>query len=323
MSRLNEIMSVLSDDALRAQYDAELKEQRAAEEASIQKAAEAALHAWKMCERGAGIQRLWPARLWFGALACVVAGFALFLLMSDWREAQRWQTMAAQLPDVPKLAVGSAVRVEAPVHLPSPVLARSSAGARPASSDKAGANRGESDDEDGGNRVSPLVEEARKAMEGKSVRPSLPPPPDIAIALPQPLPGMPTDLSPPPPRTAGEAWNGEWKYLESLGGAFGGEFSPVSIYMQLHASGRRVRGVYKARYKVSRFFSDKVEFAVEGWSDSNEWLSGVWKDPSGATGQFELKKVDGKVVEMNWWTTAFGRRRALASGLARLMEIDR
>lgn len=123
MSRLNEIMAVLGDDDKRADYDAGLKAQRKAEEADIRKASAAALRAWKLSQRGTGIQSRWPARLWFGGLACVVAGCAAAVLMSDWRETQWWQTHVTGEPAKiavaeRKQAVEPARRAVEPARIP-------------------------------------------------------------------------------------------------------------------------------------------------------------------------------------------------------------
>ena len=81
-----------------------------------------------------------------------------------------------------------------------------------------------------------------------------------------------------------------------------------------------MRGLYRAKYQVDRRYVAQVEFSFEGWADNSEILNGVWHDSSGARGEFALKKVEARVMEMNWWTTAFARKGALATGAARLVE---
>ena len=116
-------------------------------------------------------------------------------------------------------------------------------------------------------------------------------------------------------------WVGVWRYVPYLGGGLVGQFNPLSIEMRLQEAGPNVRGVYKAHYEVTgnKYASD-VEFSLNGQAEGSERVRGEWAGAAGARGEFELKKTAAGIVQMSWWTTTFGRKKALVSGVARLAE---
>ena len=328
MTRLNEVMEVLGVEDRRAGYDGELRRQRNIEEAGLRKVAIAAsLQVWKGSQGGPAWKAWWA----YGGvgLVCIVIGWVAAVLLSDSRETQWWQVQSNR----PAEAAAPEGKTKPEVAAPRRVeRAASDAAAVPlprvagAMGPKASAQRGPDL-----NAVNPLVEEARSALLRKPE--AVPVLPRAARAVPAPVPVAAAEV----PRPAAVekaapvanvasnvasnvAWEGAWKYQPSLGGGIGGSFSPVSIMVQMHTSGQKVRGLYRGKYQVDRRYAAQVEFSFEGWADNPEILNGVWHDSSGARGEFALKKVEARVMEMNWWTTAFARKGALAAGAARLVE---
>lgn len=353
MSRLNEIIEVLGEEEARAEYDEELKRQRNAEAADVRNAFVAAsAQAWRRKNEKSRVR--WP--VYAGAALLVLAGgWVTILLTSDSQETQWWQSQARR----PVAADGREKAAHRPAATtgeadaasrPSPKQPRAETRSAAITTGRPDAapvdvSKGESSAARGFGRteVAPLVEEARRALATPVDVPKPASPrkeqqigivgaeaPKSPVAVPAPFEVAPAvtetarAVSPThkPATDLENSWNGRWTYAEDLGGGVGGAFAPLSIEMQLSTIAQKVHGVYRARYQVMRRkYSDRVEFSFEGWPD-REVVKGVWRDRTGTQGEFELRRVNRGVVQMNWWTTAFPRKGALASGMARLTELS-
>ena len=355
MSRLNHIMEVLGQEEKRKEYDTELRRQRTAAEAAIQEAL--ALQAWE-AQRGAW-GSAWsgrPARIWLAAAAAlVITGTGVLFWMNEGGESHGVQTayqpeqpVSASNPNVPapgrvdrrskersfgaddrtaRAPSGTSIFSQPTLQIPG------SAGLPPGDHpvEVVGARQ---DSEE-------LLREARRAMQ-EPLRPVIPGPvPTPSVSAPRrsdeartsaAVTSTPSGTSgTEPPRDApvvtpvktGQAnrWVGVWRYVPYLGGGLVGQFNPLSIEMRLQEAGPNVRGVYKAHYEVTgnKYASD-VEFSLNGQAEGSERVRGEWAGAAGARGEFELKKTAAGIVQMSWWTTTFGRKKALVSGVARLAE---
>lgn len=285
MAHLNVLMGILGDEAKRAVYDLELKEQRALEVAGIQKIAAALLV--RTATQQVPAWRKWGA-LAAGGFVFIVIGWVGVLMTSDARETEWWQARQKK-PAAPKEpvkvidALASAPKLVPPALLESPVQGERFA---ERSMDRA-AER-------------PVNRLAIRPME----RPAAPRQPQASkpnatklVAL-RRLP-VPPDAPPPVQESRTFSWNGAWK--------------APSLELRMRNDGKKVHGSYKADIRTAR-----LEFSFEGWADNPDVLNGVWVDPSGARGEFAAKKMEGTVVEMNWWTTGFPRKGTPQRGSARL-----
>ena len=142
-----------------------------------------------------------------------------------------------------------------------------------------------------------------------SASPDPPAPPLVTRAVP---------ASPTPEETSG--WNGIWRYRSASGGGVGGTFNPVSIEMRVASQGPKLRGLYRARYEATGKYLSEVAFLFEAQDNRGARVRGLWFGNNGEKGEFELTKLSPKEVQMSWWTTAFGKKKTLASGVARLGE---
>ena len=100
----------------------------------------------------------------------------------------------------------------------------------------------------------------------------------------------------------------------------GGTFNPVSIEMRVASQGPKLRGLYRARYQATGKYLSEVAFLFEAQDNHEARVRGLWFGNNGEKGEFELTKLAPKEVQMSWWTTAFGKKKTLASGVARLGE---
>ena len=123
-----------------------------------------------------------------------------------------------------------------------------------------------------------------------------------------------------PGKSEASSWKGVWRYAPNPGSVLAGQFAPQSIEMHLEETGQNVRGQYKARYEVTGKYDGNVEFSLTGQAEGSERVRGEWTGPAGARGEFELKKTAVGILQMSWWTTTFGKKKALVSGVARLVE---
>jgi hypothetical protein len=356
MSRLNHLMEVLGHEEKRQEYDTELRRQRAAADVAIQEAL--ALQAWE-ARRGAwrwGTGR--PARIWLAATALVLTGTGtIFFWLNDGVEShggqntyQAQQPLSAanpeiQAPDRPnsldeRYPDRPSPAYDPTAHTPSrtPTTLQPKAQVpRPAAVPK-----GDRPVEVVGARrdAEELLREARRALEepARVVNAAPPPAPPVSApgrsadvktsaALAPSSPPPSRNAAPPPPPPPPEKteqpknWAGVWRYSPKLGAGIVSQFNPLSIEMRLQEAGPNVRGIYKARYEVDRNkYASEVEFSLSGQAEGSERVRGEWAGAAGARGEFELKKTAAGVVQMSWWTTTFGKKKALVSGVARLSE---
>lgn len=94
----------------------------------------------------------------------------------------------------------------------------------------------------------------------------------------------------------------------------------MSIEMRVSSQGQKLLGLYRAQYAGTGKYSSEVAFLFEAPDDRGARVRGRWFGNNGEKGEFELTRLSAKEVQMSWWTTAFGKKKTLASGVARLGE---
>ena len=347
MTRLNEAMVILSDEGKRAEYDLEAARIRQASDVEYRNA----LSALKL-SRGPGKRRkaglVWVSCAAAGCLA--VAGLAVLLLRED-REDQWWkarvlregvrktgETLLGRPPA--KETRGSRDVVETggkvgrdgtrgigDASLPPLRPVRPPMESFIALPGAAGKERQGNVPLPGVNPL-PAPDSVAVVMKAPS-----PPPAAVvkaAVSLDPAPPGSATPPSPAlpsgvragsdPAAVGASGWNGIWRYLPGSGGGLGGTFNPVSIEMRVSSQGQKLLGLYRAQYAGTGKYSSEVAFLFEAPDDRGARVRGRWFGNNGEKGEFELTRLSAKEVQMSWWTTAFGKKKTLASGVARLGE---
>ncbi len=113
-------------------------------------------------------------------------------------------------------------------------------------------------------------------------------------------------------------WVGTWLYSKSSTNASGNlAYRPeyIEMIVKPQESGK-ISGRYLGRYQVpDQALSSEVRFAFEGAIGDGTTLL-PWRSSDGAEGQVRMKIVSDGSVEVTWYTTRFGTSRKLASGTA-------
>lgn len=321
MKRLNEILSTLTNQQTRREYDARLDGlpvgngglaavplRQAAQVPAVPRPPE-----WRRANaRWVGLPEwLQPvAEYWFWiALSMVVAAVAI------------WYTTQAGAPDgMPAAANQAEARVPAIEQRDLTAAEKTATGRHRASSSL------------------PVISQepaapARSEPASVAEQPQTPPPevpqrPDreepraapLAVA-PDPPPA-PSAAIAPAAGTHGSPFSGNWLYVPDPNekGA-PGVYPPTYVELLMGEDHGRLRGTYRAEYKVvDRAVSPEVTFQIEGAAPAGELARFHWSAADGAKGDAELTLSGANVMKVTWWTTEFGRHSKLASGTSRLIR---
>jgi len=135
---------------------------------------------------------------------------------------------------------------------------------------------------------------------------------EAAQAVPESPPQRPTGQSTAP------VFAGRWLYaLGSHDRQTPGMYPPEFIEFFLSEEQGVLSGTYWARYHIpDKPVSPEVQFRVYGTPQAGNVASLKWVSADGANGQLRMVLRDSNSLEVTWWTTAFGRQTALASGTA-------
>ncbi len=340
MTRLNEVMEVLGDAERRAEYDRELALSRPATDVELRNALAAMQMSLEPEEEPRPWVR-WPMLSSFVALGCLVLAGVAWILMREASEDQWWRSRVleevARSMTVARGVEERAAEKSGADEVRVKAAQRSDGGERSGSPDAPGWSFPKVFEAVKGQRVERVEKPAEAAVHAA---PTVAAPTVAAPAMTAEVrvveraphvvePRRTAAVAVEPPslapvvaaRQESPHWNGIWRYQRELGGGVGGTFSPVSIEMQVLADGPTFRGAYKATYEATGKYPAEVEFWFAGQDEKGAKLRGRWKGTYGAEGEFEIRRLTAKVVEMNWWTTVLGKRKkALASGVARLAE---
>jgi len=163
------------------------------------------------------------------------------------------------------------------------------------------------------------------------------PEPAWSALRPQPL-AMPDVIKPNPadgplmldPRPAGAVhgkevshFDGRWLFAADAAQAEGdGKYPARYVEFVLHEEHDRLAGEFRALYsRLDRAISPEVVFHVQGEVPSGSAGALEWESNAGARGELELTLQAPNRLLVKWWTTRFGRREALSSGMAGLTRL--
>ena len=116
---------------------------------------------------------------------------------------------------------------------------------------------------------------------------------------------------------------GEWLYAADRPVAGAADAYPARyVEFRLRDEGGILAGDYRALHSVAdKAISSEVAFRVRGESAPGNTAKLVWESGAGARGEVELTLRSPDQLQVKWWTTQFGRREALSSGMAVLMRL--
>jgi hypothetical protein len=154
-------------------------------------------------------------------------------------------------------------------------------------------------------------------------REPLPPNQIAAAELPRAAPEAAKVEPPRPVSTAHEiSFAGNWFYAPEAGGKPDPSLYPATYveFILAEEDGSLV-GNYRAKYRIpDQAISPEVRFRVEGKSPGGKSCKLAWTSEDGAQGEAELTLHSANQMKITWWTTVFGRRAALSSGMAMLIR---
>jgi hypothetical protein len=129
-----------------------------------------------------------------------------------------------------------------------------------------------------------------------------------------------------PPRAASRAsevsFAGNWFYAPETGSKPDPNLYPATYveFILADENGSLV-GNYRAKYRIpDQAISPEVQFRVQGKSANGKSCKLTWTSDDGAQGEAELTLRSSNQMNVTWWTTVFGRRAALSSGMAVLIR---
>jgi hypothetical protein len=159
---------------------------------------------------------------------------------------------------------------------------------------------------------------------GSSPAKALPGPDPIAAAQPPRVAPEAVKVEPPrpvsPPREVSFA--GDWFYAPETAGKTDASLYPATyVELILAEENGNLVGNYRAKYRIpDQAISPEVRFRVQGKSPNGKSCKLTWTSDDGAQGEAELTLHSANQMNVTWWTTVFGRRAALSSGMAALIR---
>ena len=125
-------------------------------------------------------------------------------------------------------------------------------------------------------------------------------------------------------RSSGEPrFAGQWLYAadareEDRAGTYPARY----VEFRLREAGGTLAGDYRAVHRLlDKAISPEVVFRVSGESPQGNTGKLEWESSGGAKGELELTLKSPDQLQVKWWTTQFGKREALSSGMAVLMRL--
>jgi hypothetical protein len=150
------------------------------------------------------------------------------------------------------------------------------------------------------------------------------PPNSIAAAEPPGVPPQSSKVQPAIsiPKTNKVSFAGNWFYAPETAGKADPNLYPATyVEFILSEDNGSLVGNYRAKYKIpDQAISPDVQFRVQGKSPNGKSCKLAWASADGAQGEAELTLRSSNQMNVTWWTTVFGRRVALSSGMAVLIR---
>ncbi len=152
----------------------------------------------------------------------------------------------------------------------------------------------------------------------------LPPPSPIVVAEPPRAAPEQAKVEPASSiaRTKEVSFAGNWLYAPETAGKTDPNLYPaISVEFILAEEDGSLVGNYRAKYKIpDQAISPEVQFRAQGKSTNGKSCKLAWSSDDGAQGEAELTLRSSDQMKVTWWTTVFGRRAALSSGMAVLIR---
>jgi curved DNA-binding protein CbpA len=297
MRRLNEAVAILIDPLKRRSYDDSL--------------GHAAPVVWPCSPPAVPAWQMFAVRNWFWILLSGMVGGSAVWYVAE-RDPAPVVAPAPEAKKEPARPAPSAVSGDPETALP-PEKERRSASRRPW--------RGVELPADGFR-----AEAGREGADRAAVVPLLEPPPPLREGTAE-APGVPEilrSLASSPPlksrRARSSLFAGNWLSSgDDDADADANSYRAFYIELSLVEENGRLTGNYRARYRIpDKAISPEVALHMEGEAGAGKSGRLTWASEEGAKGVAELTLKSGDTLYMTWWTTAFGRRAALASGTAKL-----
>ena len=116
---------------------------------------------------------------------------------------------------------------------------------------------------------------------------------------------------------------GEWLFMaDGREGDHAGTYPATYVECRLREESGKMTGDYRALHRVTdKAISPEVVFRVRGESPAGNTGKLEWESSAGARGEVELTLLPPNQLQVKWWTTRFGRREALSSGMAVLVRL--
>jgi hypothetical protein len=123
-------------------------------------------------------------------------------------------------------------------------------------------------------------------------------------------------------KTIETSFAGNWVYApEPLTKSDPNLYPATYVEFDLAEENGSLVGNYRAKYKIpDQAISPEVQFRVKGKSPNGKSCRLAWTSDDGARGEAELKLPSSNRMNVTWWTTVFGSRAALSSGMAVLIR---
>jgi hypothetical protein len=319
MRRLNEILAILTDSQKRRQYDASLYAgPKAALEWGAPPVPAAPAYWYRVAYFG--------LRHWFWILiGLVVAGVGLWYVQQGTPQAAAvGATSNAAAPGGSGSIEpgGDAPPPQFPVTAIQPAATHATAAppreaTHPAAGPVAVADKPAA-------KPSPLAA-ARSSSAVESLPPAPPAPAPVAIAVAEPprvVAAAKLEPASPPAKASETSFAGNWFYAPEPATKQDANLYPATyVEFELAEENGSLAGSYRAKYKIpDQAISPDVRFRVQGKSPNGKTCRLAWTSDDGARGEAELKLRSSNRMNVTWWTTVFGSRAALSSGMAELIR---
>jgi len=125
-------------------------------------------------------------------------------------------------------------------------------------------------------------------------------------------------------RSGGESrFAGEWLFMaDGREGGSAGTYPATYVECRLREESGKMTGDYRALHRVTdKAISAEVVFHVRGEAPAGNTGKLEWESSAGARGEVELTLLPPNQLQVRWWTTRFGKREALSSGMAVLIRL--
>jgi hypothetical protein len=306
MRRLNEMLTVLTDPQKRRQYDESLSSSPKAALDWAPPPPVPPAYGYQLAHFG--------LRHWFWVLiGLAVVGVGLWCMEQTAPEAA--QVVPKHNGAVP-VGPGAGPPLQPPANVIKPVTPHA-ASAAPRQAPPSDARRAAVGD---GAAVEPGPPEPSRSFPAKEL---LPP---NAIAAAEPPRAAPEAARMGPSSSVSSAnevsFAGNWFYAPEIASKADPNLYPATYveFLLAEENGSLV-GSYRAKYRVpDQAISPEVQFRVQGKSPSGKSCKLTWTSDDGAQGEAELTLRSSNQMNVTWWTTVFGRRAALSSGMAVLIR---